>query len=151
MPDFKPKNPVQLAPPKDDPISLEELAKADGKHEQLCYNLNTINYHILNPRSSTVPVLSHIYNGYVSAARTDVSLILPYTLLLTSWHRQGWSEVLRRNQGMSYRPCDCFRSSDSHMSQGKVYDVTGNKMYQPGNSYNGKLTRVSSSGPSGLS
>lgn len=31
MPDFKPKNPVQLAPPKDDPISLEELAKADGK------------------------------------------------------------------------------------------------------------------------
>lgn len=25
------------------------------------------------------------------------------------------------------------------MLQGKVYDVTGNKMYQPGNSYNGKL------------
>lgn len=37
------------------------------------------------------------------------------------------------------------------MLQGKVYDVTGNKMYQPGNSYNGKLTRASSSGPSGLS
>lgn len=36
MPDFKPKNPVQLAPPKDDPISLEELAKADGKQEQRC-------------------------------------------------------------------------------------------------------------------
>jgi membrane-associated progesterone receptor component len=31
MPDFKPKTPVNLAPPKDDPISLEELAKADGK------------------------------------------------------------------------------------------------------------------------
>ncbi|KAF9882053.1 cytochrome b5-like heme steroid binding domain-containing protein [Colletotrichum karsti] len=26
---FEPKNPVELAPPKDDPITLEELAKAD--------------------------------------------------------------------------------------------------------------------------
>lgn len=33
MPDFKPKTPVNLAPPKDDPISLEELAKADGKND----------------------------------------------------------------------------------------------------------------------
>lgn len=49
MPDFKPKNPVQLAPPKDDPISLEELAKADGKHERLYYTLNTIINPILNP------------------------------------------------------------------------------------------------------
>lgn len=24
------------------------------------------------------------------------------------------------------------------LSQGKVYDVTGNKMYAPGNSYNGE-------------
>lgn len=31
MPDFKPKEPVKLDPPKDDPISLEELAKADGE------------------------------------------------------------------------------------------------------------------------
>lgn len=28
---FEPKTPVQLDPPKDDPISLEDLAKADGK------------------------------------------------------------------------------------------------------------------------
>lgn len=28
---FEPKVPVNLAPPKDDPITLEELAKADGK------------------------------------------------------------------------------------------------------------------------
>lgn len=28
---FEPKTPVELAPPKDDPITLEELAKADGK------------------------------------------------------------------------------------------------------------------------
>ena len=28
---FEPKVPVQLNPPKDDPISLEELAQANGK------------------------------------------------------------------------------------------------------------------------
>lgn len=31
MPDFKPKDEVKLDPPKNDPISLEELAKADGE------------------------------------------------------------------------------------------------------------------------
>jgi len=30
---FEPKVPVTLAPPKDDPISLEELAKANGMAE----------------------------------------------------------------------------------------------------------------------
>lgn len=29
---FEPKVPVDLNPPKDDPISLEELAKADGMY-----------------------------------------------------------------------------------------------------------------------
>lgn len=33
--------------------------------------------------------------------------------------------------------------------QGKVYDVTGNKMYQPGNSYNGKLKHASCGAQSG--
>lgn len=47
--------------------------------------------------------------------------------------------MLRRNQGMNIRPRDCSPRSGSHSLQGKVYDVTGNKMYQPGNSYNGKL------------
>lgn len=28
---FTPKNPPNLDPPKDDPISVEELAKCDGK------------------------------------------------------------------------------------------------------------------------
>jgi membrane-associated progesterone receptor component len=28
---FEPKVPVQLNPPKDDPISLDELAKANGE------------------------------------------------------------------------------------------------------------------------
>ncbi|KAK7922948.1 hypothetical protein PG985_007019 [Apiospora marii] len=34
---FEPKVPVNLDPPKDDPISLEDLAKADGKEGQKCY------------------------------------------------------------------------------------------------------------------
>ncbi|KAK4190599.1 cytochrome b5-like heme/steroid binding domain-containing protein [Podospora australis] len=34
---FEPKNPVQLAPPKDDPISVEELAKANGVEGAKCY------------------------------------------------------------------------------------------------------------------
>ncbi|KAK8048791.1 hypothetical protein PG994_010521 [Apiospora phragmitis] len=34
---FEPKVPVNLNPPKDDPISLEDLAKADGKEGQKCY------------------------------------------------------------------------------------------------------------------
>lgn len=50
--------------------------------------------------------------------------------------------MLRRNQGMKCRACDYSRGSGSHLLQGKVYDVTGNKMYQPGNSYNGKLTQA---------
>ncbi|KAK6842469.1 hypothetical protein PG990_005587 [Apiospora arundinis] len=57
---FEPKVPVNLNPPKDDPISLEDLAKADGQEGQKCY----------------------------------VAI------------------------------------------KGKVYDVTGNKAYQPGGSYN---------------
>lgn len=30
---FAPKHKVELAPPKDDPISLDHLAKCDGEHE----------------------------------------------------------------------------------------------------------------------
>ncbi|KAL5594443.1 hypothetical protein BROUX41_001376 [Berkeleyomyces rouxiae] len=34
---FEPKTPVDLAPPKSDPISLEDLAKADGAEGSKCY------------------------------------------------------------------------------------------------------------------
>ncbi|KAK1771182.1 cytochrome b5-like heme/steroid binding domain-containing protein [Phialemonium atrogriseum] len=34
---FEPKVAVQLNPPKDDPISVEELAKCDGKDGAKCY------------------------------------------------------------------------------------------------------------------
>ena len=41
---FAPKVPVQLDPPKDDPISPEELAKCDGRHsplQTLCFSAHT--------------------------------------------------------------------------------------------------------------
>ncbi|KFH44709.1 steroid-binding protein-like protein [Hapsidospora chrysogenum ATCC 11550] len=34
---FEPKVPVQLDPPKDDPISLEALARANGADGEKCY------------------------------------------------------------------------------------------------------------------
>ncbi|KAH8193518.1 hypothetical protein TruAng_012315 [Truncatella angustata] len=34
---FEPKVPVQLNPPKDDAISLDDLAKADGSEGQKCF------------------------------------------------------------------------------------------------------------------
>ncbi|KAM7204105.1 Cytochrome b5-like heme/steroid binding domain containing protein [Rhypophila sp. PSN 637] len=34
---FEPKTPVQLAPPKTDPISLEALAEANGEEGKKCY------------------------------------------------------------------------------------------------------------------
>jgi len=30
---FEPKNPVKLDPPKDDPISVDQLAKCDGRQD----------------------------------------------------------------------------------------------------------------------
>lgn len=41
---FEPKVPVNLDPPKDDPISLEDLAKANGELDQL-YHPNLKHFH----------------------------------------------------------------------------------------------------------
>lgn len=46
---FEPKTPVQLSPPKDDPISLEELAKADGE-----YSFKREGYGAVSPRSHEI-------------------------------------------------------------------------------------------------
>lgn len=77
---FEPKQPVTLAPPKDDPITVEELAKANGK-------------------CAVCPLISQ--------ARTNTFI--------------GTGE-----DGKCYVAI-----------KGKVYDVTGKPMYQPGGSYSG--------------
>ncbi|TRX88059.1 hypothetical protein FHL15_011061 [Xylaria flabelliformis] len=69
---FQPKVPVNLDPPKDDPITLEDLSQADGTEGRKAYVAIKASNHMRYP---------HI------------------------------------------------------ASHGKVYDVTGNKMYQEGGSY----------------
>lgn len=41
---FAPKQPVELAAPKDDPITLEHLAKCDGKPPHWPVNQRTLTY-----------------------------------------------------------------------------------------------------------
>ncbi|KAI0521836.1 cytochrome b5-like heme/steroid binding domain-containing protein [Xylaria bambusicola] len=72
---FEPKAPVNLDPPKDDPITLEELAQADGTEGRKAY------------------------------------------VAIKASHR--------------------FSQAPLHRIEiGKIYDVTGNKMYAPGAGYN---------------
>lgn len=52
---FEPKTPVQLNPPKDDPISADDLAQADGT-------------------SHLVPQLMPSHRVFLSGTRTDVLL-----------------------------------------------------------------------------
>ncbi|CAI6100226.1 unnamed protein product [Clonostachys chloroleuca] len=79
---FEPKAPVNLDPPKDDPISLAELAKANGK--------------------------------------------------------STWIEMNTCAEGqkcyVAIKACG-FTLCPTVLTPGKVYDVTGNKAYQPGGSY----------------
>lgn len=68
-----------------------------------------------------------------------VKFLFGVIFLLTTIYRQGWRKVLRRYQGTrSDHMPHTHKDPSSDVPQGKVYDVTGNKMYQPGNSYNGK-------------
>lgn len=79
MPDFKPKTPVQLAPPKDDPISLEELAKADGKNNGVTGCTQVLTH---TPESDylTVPMGFHLFTMDPSwlLGRVSVSILFPY-------------------------------------------------------------------------
>jgi membrane-associated progesterone receptor component len=79
---FEPKTPVVLAPPKDDPITLEKLATANG-----------------------IPSPTSLLSSSQQIIPTGVDSELTYVAI-----------------------------------KGKVYDVTGNKAYQPGGSYHGIYT-----------
>ncbi|KAI9172506.1 putative steroid-binding protein 3 [Paramyrothecium foliicola] len=77
---FEPKVPVNLEPPKTEPISLDDLAKANGIDGAKCYVA-------------------------IKVCQTH-GISDPLKIVTDDW------------------------------TQGKVYDVTGNKAYQPGGSYN---------------
>lgn len=51
---FAPKVAVQLDPPKDDPISVEELAKCDGTRRLSLTDHNTRQFLIFNAPSSRI-------------------------------------------------------------------------------------------------
>ncbi|RFN51157.1 cytochrome b5 [Fusarium flagelliforme] len=88
---FEPKVPINLDPPKDDVISKEELARANGATEGgKCY---------------VAIKVSHCTSASQDATHCATHLIQEST-------------------------------TDRLSPQGKVYDVTGNKAYLPGASYN---------------
>jgi hypothetical protein len=84
---FEPKTPVQLNPPKDDPITLEELAQADGKHD--C---------ILRPE---IPA---------RACFCDTKMVLHGFGVLAKGlcSRHGGKECLCRDQGKSMSLLECL-------------------------------------------
>lgn len=55
---FEPKVPVQLNPPKDDPISVEELSKATGKLKS--EPRFQIHVPLHEPTTSSLTVLVHV-------------------------------------------------------------------------------------------
>ncbi|KAF2964922.1 hypothetical protein GQX73_g8636 [Xylaria multiplex] len=84
---FEPKVPVNLNPPKDDPITLEELALANGAEGQKAYVAIKARYHNI-----------------------------PHAHLLTETLLSSYVDMWQ--------------------DKGKVYDVSGNKAYRHGGTYN---------------
>jgi hypothetical protein len=84
---FEPKVPVQLAPPKDDPISVEELAKANGKgHFWFCFP------------ERRVPLVEQL-----SPTPLSCSLLYPPKPITDHAHRRKRREVLRCDQSIYSR------------------------------------------------
>lgn len=115
---FEPKTPVQLNPPKSDPIPVDELAKANGTCISPAYQLRR--GRVLRcsneKRTPNLPYFLTLSIG-IDGAKCYVAI------------KAGVPSMLVLN----------VRDSESDHPQGKVYDVTGNKVYQPGGSYHGKL------------
>jgi len=109
---FEPKVPVKLDPPKDDPITPEELAKANGtqSHEPLNCCLSSSGTRETN--SMFTWTQARMAGSATLRSRYDIGFALKHLGILMS----GLLTAL---------------------FQGLVYDVTGNKAYQPGGPYHG--------------
>lgn len=102
---FAPKNPVKLDPPKDDPISIEDLSKCDGKAPQL---------QPVHP--SCLPVT----NPWANPA-TRQQLHLPH-IRRHQRHRLRRKRQLRlRAQGLLPRYVGCARASSSTLVVRKTF------------------------------
>ncbi|RFU77666.1 progesterone binding [Trichoderma arundinaceum] len=108
---FEPKVPVQLDAPKSDPISLEALAAANGAFHSSLAKLSTWKD----------VWISHAHSANVALSQA----LMEQSLMSQSKYVQSTpqSSVKRLPNQLTTFP------------KGKVYDVTGNKAYQPGGSY----------------
>jgi len=61
---FEPKEPVQLAPPKDDPISLEELAQATGARHFFVIYPQIVNFSVKGSSHSLLIICSNPHPLY---------------------------------------------------------------------------------------
>ncbi|RWA07761.1 hypothetical protein EKO27_g7354 [Xylaria grammica] len=97
---FEPKVPVNLDPPKDDPITLEELAKA---------NVTTL--------ALLSQLLSQSFSQSFSQSSSNQKPL------------SSWINVERRSERL-------IHTNALTPIQGKVYDVSANKAYREGGTYN---------------
>jgi membrane-associated progesterone receptor component len=105
---FAPKEPVQLAPPKDDPISLDYLSKCNGEPSHRA--------------QFPCDLLNYTQSGENDGYPTLVAIKVCHSLSSSEPHRYNvsiltWSALTK--------------------DQGTVFDVSGKETYAPGKGYHG--------------
>lgn len=108
---FAPKVPVQLAPPKDDIITLEHLSKCNGR-----------------PCIISLKVSASLTVFYKARMKAILHTLLSRWVHTVNFnyqkHSAGWVHIKIAPQ--------------SDKLQGTVFDVTGKETYAPGKGYHGK-------------
>ncbi|KAH6649854.1 cytochrome b5-like heme/steroid binding domain-containing protein [Chaetomium tenue] len=91
---FEPKTPVQLDPPKDDPISLEDLAKASGEEGQKCYvAIKGIVYDVTGNKAYQPGGAYHVFAG------KDASRALGKTSTKAEDVSAEWQDLPEKEKG----------------------------------------------------
>ncbi|KAK2625394.1 hypothetical protein QTJ16_004706 [Diplocarpon rosae] len=94
---FEPKTPVNLAPPKSDPISLDALSKADGTNgpDNLCYVAIKGKVFDVTGNKSYLPGGSyHVFAG------RDASRALGLTSTKAEDVRADWADLSDKEKGV---------------------------------------------------
>ncbi|KAJ4306184.1 hypothetical protein N0V88_000980 [Collariella sp. IMI 366227] len=91
---FEPKVPVQLNPPKDDPISLEELAQANGTDGGKCYvAIKGIVYDVTGNKAYQPGGAYHVFAG------KDASRALGKTSTKPEDVSADWQDLPEKEKG----------------------------------------------------
>lgn len=97
-PRFEPKEPVQLNPPKDDPITLEELAAANGQFfSNTCRVINGL--HGSKIFNKSIFRIRSVQNSWCSRMKTpqcDYEYMADHSLI-----GRNWRQMLCCHQGES--------------------------------------------------